>query len=53
MNGLDASQANYALADGSIVQGTDVVEQCYQLPLVMEAACLPRKATVLPPNTTR
>tara|TARA_B100000676_G_C17670517_1_gene626136 strand:- start:267 stop:614 length:348 start_codon:yes stop_codon:yes gene_type:complete len=23
MNGLDASQGNYALADGSVVQGTD------------------------------
>ena len=55
MNGLDASQGNYALADGSIVQGTDVdLSSAIQAPLSDGGGVLTAKnAAVLRPNTTR
>ena len=55
MNGLDASQGNYALADGSIVQGTDVdLSSAIQAPLSDGGGVLTEKnAAVLHPNTTR
>ena len=55
MNGLDASQGNYALADGSVVQGTGVdLSSAIQAPLCDGGGVLTEKnAVVLRPNTTR
>jgi hypothetical protein len=55
MNGLDASQGNYALADGSVVQGTDAdLSSAIQAPLSDEGGVLTEKnAAVLRPNITR
>ena len=55
MNGLDASQGNYALADGSVVQGTDLdLGSVIQAPLSDGGGVLTAKnAVVLRPNITR
>ena len=55
MIGLDASQGNYALADGSVVQGTGVdLSSAIQAPLCDGGGVLTEKnAVVLRPNTTR
>tara|TARA_B100000519_G_C14191968_1_gene413562 strand:+ start:83 stop:250 length:168 start_codon:yes stop_codon:yes gene_type:complete len=55
MNGLDASQGNYALAEGSVVQGTDVdLSSAIQAPLNDGGGVLTEKnAAVLRPNITR
>ena len=52
MNGLDASQGNYALADGSVVQGTGVdLSSAIQAPLCDGGGVLTEKnAAVLPPT---
>ncbi len=55
MNGLDASQGNYALADGCVVQGTDAdLSNAIQAPLSDGGGVLTEKnAVVLRSNTTR
>ena len=55
MNALDASQGNYALADGRVLQGTDVdLSSVIQAPLSDGGGVLTAKnAVVLRPNITR
>jgi len=55
MNGLDASQGNYALTEGSVLQGTDAdLSSAIQAPLSDGVGVLTEKnAAVLRPNITR